>query len=185
MKPAIVVDDVVDAATCASLIERIERLGPEPTKVRTPRGPRSDPKRRNNTRVWFDDDDLAARVFSGVLPSARALQAAWPALFTGEPVRCERSFRGYRYRPGELFALHNDSSVVDDDGARTLLTVLVYLNAVERGGQTCFPELALSVEPRAGRACVFLHALLHESVVVDVGVKYAIRTNVMFKSAGI
>ncbi|MDP2339896.1 MAG: 2OG-Fe(II) oxygenase [Deltaproteobacteria bacterium] len=178
-----VVDDVLDAPACAALIDRIERLEPEPTLVRTRQGPRSDPGRRNNTRVWFDDDDLAARVFARVLPGVLELAARSPHFFVSRPVRCERTFRGYRYRPGERFTVHSDSSFVDDDGARSLLTVLVYVNDVAAGGQTRFPELGLDVQPRAGRACVFLHALQHESVVVDVGVKYALRTNVMFASA--
>ena len=183
--PVVVVDDVLGAATCLALIARIEGLGPEETLVRTSRGPRRDLELRNNTRVWFDDDDLAARIFSALLPALHQLVAAWPALLVGSPVRCERTFRGYRYRPGQRFALHSDSSVDDDDGARSLLTVLVYANDVDAGGATRFAPFssgAASVEvvPRAGRACVFLHALPHESVAVDVGAKYAVRTNVMF-----
>ncbi len=67
-----------------------------------------------------------------------------------------------------------------EDGARTLLTVLVYLNGDVEGGATRFPDARISVAPVAGRACVFPHLLSHEGVVVQRGTKYALRTNVVF-----
>ncbi len=183
--PLCILDDVLDAAACAALMQRIEQLGPTSTRVRTPWGARVDPTLRNNARVWFDDDPLAAAIFEAILPGVQALKTRWPSLLTGIPRRCEATFRGYRYRAGERFALHQDSSFVDDDGARTLVTVLVYLNGGEAGkelvgGQTRFSDLGIEVTPARGRACLFPHVLPHEGVVVEAGTKYLLRTNVLF-----
>lgn len=66
--------------------------------------------------------------------------------------------RGVWYRPGEGYRLHHDafypeasdfSELVRDRGNRTA-TAMVYLNTLTLGGETYFPELGLTVAPRAG-----------------------------------
>lgn len=179
----VVVDDVIDADRCQALVARIESLPHEATRVRGTFGAAVDAGRRNNTRVWFDDFDLAAHLF-------RALRAPVTALVRGPALlhlfrnqhatSCESTFRGYRYRVGERFAPHVDATFVADDGTRTLLTVLVYLNDDVDGGETRFPDDNFGVSPRVGRVCVFPHDVRHEGVVVTRGTKYALRTNVFF-----
>ena len=41
------------------------------------------------------------------------------------------------------------------DGGQRLFSAMVYLNTVERGGGTGFPELGLSVQPEPGRLLIF------------------------------
>lgn len=66
--------------------------------------------------------------------------------------------RGVWYRPGEGYRLHHDAfypeasdfdDLVRDRGNRTA-TAMVYLNTLTQGGETYFPELGLTVAPRAG-----------------------------------
>ena len=66
--------------------------------------------------------------------------------------------RGVWYRPGEGYRLHHDAfypespdfkELVGDRGNRTT-TAMVYLNTLNQGGETYFPELGLTVAPRAG-----------------------------------
>lgn len=38
---------------------------------------------------------------------------------------------------------------------RRVITIFCYLNDVEEGGETCFPEAGIKVKPKAGRAVVF------------------------------
>jgi prolyl 4-hydroxylase len=183
--PIVTLDNVLDEATCAALIDRIECLGPAPTQVRSERGIHADAVLRNNTRVWFDDAPLAARIHDALQRAAivRTIDERLPGLIGAlRPIECEATFRGYRYRNGEYFAPHVDGITTRDDGARTLLTVLVYLNggADVEGGATHFPDARFSVAPATGRACVFPHLLLHEGAVVERGTKYALRTNVVF-----
>jgi prolyl 4-hydroxylase len=65
----------------------------------------------------------------------------------GEPVQV------LRYRPGEQFKLHNDALPYTDN--QRVLTLLVYLNADYRGGETAFPAIDLSHRGRTGDAILF------------------------------
>jgi hypothetical protein len=59
---------------------------------------------------------------------------------------------------------------------------MIYLNEVEDGGQTTFLELGAAIEPKPGRALLFQHPVLHEGSEVRAGVKYAIRSDIMFRA---
>jgi len=66
------------------------------------------------------------------------------------------------------------------------MTLMLYLNAPRKGGATNFLDHSdegrmVSVKPEAGLALLFEHNLYHEGARLDVGVKYAIRTDVMFR----
>jgi hypothetical protein len=60
---------------------------------------------------------------------------------------------------------------------------MVYLNDTEPdgGGETHFPDAEVTVVPKAGTALLFDHHLLHESRTLRSGVKYAVRSDVMFR----
>ena len=63
---------------------------------------------------------------------------------------------------------------------------MLYLNTPDKGGETNFlnprdEEDAVRVRPRAGLALVFDHNLLHEGGRLVEGIKYAVRTDVMFE----
>jgi hypothetical protein len=46
---------------------------------------------------------------------------------------------------------------------------------------TAFPDYDVEVVPRTGMALLFQHALVHEGCVVTHGVKYALRSDVMYR----
>eukprot|EP00979_Chaetoceros_neogracilis_P019339 scaffold12165_cov277-Chaetoceros_neogracile.AAC.1 len=90
------------------------------------------------------------------------------SLLTGKPVQhCELPQVG-RYFPSEQYLQHFDAFDLNDDdgrrfasnGGQRTVTVLVYLNNVERGGHTSFPVLNLDVKPRKGMALIFFPATL-------------------------
>jgi hypothetical protein len=58
-----VVDEVLSAGECETLIERIESLSPSFAPITTSRGFVDRPDIRNNDRVIFDDAALAADLF--------------------------------------------------------------------------------------------------------------------------
>src|SRR5215472_1524108 len=71
--------------------------------------------------------------------------------------------RGVWYRPGEGYRLHHDAfypetadfdELVRDGGNRTA-TAMIYLNTLTQGGETYFPELGLTIAPRAGMLVVW------------------------------
>ena len=66
------------------------------------------------------------------------------------------------------------------------LTFLVYLNDDFTGGETVFyyGKEKLRVAPKTGAALVFVHKQLHEGAVLETGVKYVMRSDVMYGGLG-
>ncbi|MFO0601242.1 MAG: 2OG-Fe(II) oxygenase [Myxococcaceae bacterium] len=171
-----VVPNVLTPAQCRAWVERIEAAGPEPAPVTTSRGFVMMPGLRNNTRVMFDDAPFAARLFDALAPHLpRRLEGEWEACGANERLRC------YRYAPGQFFGPHFDGAFHRTDDEQSLLTLMVYLNDCEAGGHTLFHDLELAVTPRPGTALIFNHHLRHEGAPVKAGLKYAVRSDVMFR----
>lgn len=64
----------------------------------------------------------------------------------------------------------------------TLHTVLAYFNDGFTGGETAFQEqLEAVVVPKAGRVAIFQHKLRHEGRPILAGVKYAMRSDVIYE----
>ena len=61
---------------------------------------------------------------------------------------------------------------------------MVYLNGPRLGAETCFPDCDVTVRPSPGRALLFDHHLPHESKALRAGLKYAVRSDVMFRVSG-
>lgn len=171
------IDGFANEAECAALTARIEALGPEVAPVTTPRGFVMRPDIRNNARVMFDDLDLAARLFARLAPLVP------PALCGLAPVGLNERFRGYRYTPGQRFAPHYDGAFIRDARERSLLTFLLYLDDGCVGGATGFLHHDVEVAPARGAAVWFQHALLHEGAPVQAGVKYVLRSDVMYRAS--
>ncbi|HMN84360.1 MAG TPA: 2OG-Fe(II) oxygenase [Burkholderiaceae bacterium] len=82
---------------------------------------------------------------------------------TGIPVDHGEGVQILRYGPGTQYLPHHDYFDPKDAGTPTILkaggqrvgTVVLYLNDVEAGGETVFPELELSVKPQRGTAVYF------------------------------
>jgi prolyl 4-hydroxylase len=171
---ALTVPAVLSPGECAGLIDRIESLNPTAAPVSTPRGMVMMPDVRNNKRVVFDDLPLARMIFE-------RLATAIPATLCGKrAVGANERFRCYRYEPGQRFAPHYDGSFARSDTERSLMTLMVYLNEGFTGGDTAFHDFDVAARPRTGTALLFQHLLLHEGCVVESGVKYALRSDVMY-----
>lgn len=93
------------------------------------------------------------------------------------PSGLNENLRYLRYAGGERFAPHVDVSH-SRGGLRSFLTFILYLNDDFVGGETDF--FGYAVTPRTGAAIVFPHELRHEGRPVFAGVKYVLRTEVMF-----
>ena len=167
-------DDVLSPADCAAYARRTREAEGEVAPIVGHHGPEIDLAVRNNTRTMWDDEDeanaLLARVAHGVPRrlSERELVGANPRL------------RLYRYRPGERHGAHWDS-VVELGDVVSLLTLVFYLNDDFTGGETDFPELGMKIAPRAGRALLFQHRILHEASVVVSGEKLVLRTDILYR----
>ncbi|KAG0555833.1 hypothetical protein KC19_11G006700 [Ceratodon purpureus] len=96
------------------------------------------------------------------------------------------NIRLYRYGQGQRFGPHYDESVDIDGGGATEFTLLVYLTGGLRGGETVFYDrrkIVAEVAPAAGMALFHIHGarcLLHEAKAVLKGIKYVLRSDVVF-----
>lgn len=165
---------VLAAPACTAMIAQIEQLGFEDAPISTPGGFVMRPEVRNNTRVMFDDVPLAAELF------ARLREALPGQLCDRRPVGVNERFRCYRYEPGQRFAPHFDGAYARSATERSELTLMVYLNDDFAGGKTAFHDFNVDATPRTGAALLFQHQLLHEGCVVRAGVKYVLRSDVMY-----
>lgn len=165
-------EDVLSATECADYIAVSEIIGYEPSPIMTREGFGHCPEVRNNARIVLYDAatcrDLWARIVDKLPSSIEQLI----------PIGLNERLRFYRYGPGEHFAPHQDGYFWRDNGERSLLTFMIYLNDNFLGGETRFGEL--TVVPKRGSALIFDHLLLHEGAVVTSGRKYVLRSDVMF-----
>lgn len=84
------------------------------------------------------------------------------------------------YATAEEFKPHSDGiqmsadaerlAAFDRDGGQRLFSTIVYLNDVESGGGTGFPELGLSVEPEPGRLLIFANTLAGSRDVTNLSI---------------
>jgi hypothetical protein len=95
------------------------------------------------------------------------------------PVISDLIMKRYCSGGAEKFQLHFDA--VNHLSSRYLV-LLWYLNDVQAGGETRFPQLDLSVDPRAGRLLMFPPYWMyqHEGLPPQSGEKYILSAYLMF-----
>ncbi|MXQ07152.1 hypothetical protein GQ651_04770 [Alphaproteobacteria bacterium GH1-50] len=145
-----VYDGVFDEATARAAIAAGEARLEQPT-YGTEDGRVTGEKRTN----------LAALVDQWQVPELTELATRISGLLRLPPENCETS-KLLRYEGEQLFDLHFDgydaggtSAHLLERGGQRLFTTLCYLNDVEDGGQTAFPNLKVAARPRLGRVLVF------------------------------
>ena len=93
-------------------------------------------------------------------------------------------FRFLKYNNGDFFAKHTDEHYKNDKNEISLITVLIYLNDDYEGGNTKFlfdDVNEISITPKIGLICLMDQNILHEVPNIKNGVKYVIRTELMYK----
>jgi len=111
-----------------------------------------------------------------------------------QPACLNLGFRVCRYRPGGFFVPHHDDAVGESDTFRSIKTFMIYLNDDFSGGLTRFydekqqlycqgqPEfLVHELRPEKGSCLVFNHHITHDGGELQAGMKYILRTEVMYK----
>jgi prolyl 4-hydroxylase len=89
--------------------------------------------------------------------------------------------RFYRYSGDQYFKWHHDGSYSRNENEESYLTFIIYLNEEFDEGYTQFPWE--KIYPRTGMALVFPHNIRHRAVPALHGVKYVLRTDVIYKKA--
>ncbi len=113
-------------------------------------------KVRNSLTAIVRDADLARQLWNRIQPHLPSTMSAerGPGRVIVRPVGLFEPLRVYRYEVGHHFGVNSDHSYRRGD-ARSLLTLMLYLDDDFDGGATTFPDLAETVVPRSGDAlCV-------------------------------
>jgi hypothetical protein len=170
---AFIIENYLSAAMCQHYIAMGEEMGYVPSEVNFRDGSRRAEDVRNNDRVIFDDPALAASLFD------RARPLLPQTIGNGALCGFNERFRFYRYGPQEYFKWHRDGSFAKSPDEASYLTFLIYLNADFEGGETEFKTER--IKPQAGAALVFPHKLPHQGNEIVSGIKYVLRTDVMYR----
>jgi predicted 2-oxoglutarate/Fe(II)-dependent dioxygenase YbiX len=170
---------------CAEHVRLSEEAGYDDAPISTGRGAVVRKDVRNNDRVMIDDPTLASVLFARAEPFLPPNFLIWNAVGLNE------RFRYYRYTKGQKFDWHFDGPFTRENGESSKLTFMIYLNDGFLGGETVFNlkrygvvrdcDPQVRVFPTAGAALVFRHDVLHTGAMVLDGVKYVIRSDVMFR----
>ena len=182
-----VIYDFLSPEECAGAVARSEAAGYGDAPISTGLGFVMRKDVRNNDRVMIDDVQFAAELWRRSEPFIPGNFLVWA------PVGLNERFRFYRYGPGQKFDWHFDGAFHRENGESSRLTFMVYLNEGCGGGETVFNlgrhstvrpgDELLRVAPAAGKALVFRHDVLYTGAVVTAGVKYVMRTGVMYRYA--
>jgi hypothetical protein len=172
------VDDALPPDLCAAYIDRFRRGAAEVAPIIGEGGrPMIELETRNNTRVMWDDEAEADALLDRIRTHV-------PARLMGMGLAgANPRLRIYRYAVGERHGAHWDTIVELPGGVRSLLTLVFYLNDDFNGGETDFVELDAKITPRAGRALLFQHRVMHRASEVLAGDKYVLRTDVLYRPA--
>lgn len=170
---AFTVTEFFSPEECQTYIQLSEKLGYDRAPINSSLGPAFRPDIRNNQRVMLDDTQLAAQLWARATDWTPHTLGLWRAVGMNE------RFRFYRYDPGQQFHWHRDGVFERDNGERSWLTFMIYLNDGFEGGATAF-DFA-KVAPEQGMALFFLHSLPHCGEPVIAGRKYVLRSDITYK----
>ena len=164
-------DSVLSESECQSYIDYAENIGFEAATVALPGGSKLMKSVRNNQRVTVDSTEIADLVWSRI-------QHLIPSVDELTPTRLNERIRFYKYEKGERFNKHRDGRFSTDD-EESRLTILIYLNSGFEGGETEFENNTITAT--TGTGLCFVHEIKHKGCSIDQGIKYVLRTDIMFK----
>jgi len=78
-----------------------------------------------------------------------------------------------------MFRKHRDISFIRNPRECSYYTFMVYLNDNFKGGSTKFDNY--EILPQQGKCLLFYHPIEHEGSVIENGVKYILRSDIMFR----
>jgi prolyl 4-hydroxylase len=172
----IVIDDFLSDAECDALVLCGTNAGLTQTADVSTRGRQSSyhRSRRASIALCETEDGIISDLYSRIEELVQVPHA------NTEPIQI------VKYNPGQFHKLHHDYDDYPGRRSNRVLTVLLYLNTVQQGGGTYFPEVEnTTIGARKGRAVIWSNAydsssslwqkdkrLIHEDLPVVKGLKY-------------
>mmetsp|Transcript_28982 Transcript_28982/g.67134 ORF Transcript_28982/g.67134 Transcript_28982/m.67134 type:complete len:221 (+) Transcript_28982:52-714(+) len=189
-KLAFTLANVFTKEECEQLIARTEKIGYEPALVNVGGGRQKYmPDVRNNNRCIIDDPELTNFFWQRIKDHI-------PQEYKGHrAVGLNERLRFLKYEANQFFDAHCDGRYVRSRydtkdpskiGEFSAITVQIYLNSGCKGGATRFlhpreVEGGVDCNPEEGQVLVFEQdRVLHEGARLESGIKYTIRTEVMY-----
>ncbi len=157
---------------CESLIDLAESSGFLAAGVRMPEGQVAMPLVRNNERCLVESAAWVDLIWN------RLKILDLPVLEGRKSCGLPKDLRFYKYSVGQRFKRHKDGPWTEN-GRTSKLTLLVYLNQEFVGGSTDFQ--AIQIHALVGKLVLFTHPIWHEGTVVTGGVKYVLRSDVLYE----
>ncbi len=147
--------DLLDTAECDALVEASRGKLERSTVLNPATGERDVELARTSSGTFFR---------RGEHPLVTVIEQRIAEL-TGHPVAHGEPLQILHYLPGAEYKPHYDWFDPDQPGNQAVLaqggqrvaTVVMYLNDVEAGGSTVFPQVGLDVLPRKGNAVFFAY----------------------------
>jgi hypothetical protein len=180
-----VYDDALPATWCTRLLKGFDALSAH--QARNGRELRAglEDSAWTELNVTRHGDPLTAGFFRARIDEALARYNADVRLdlpVPNSPAFADLVLKRYRPNSTERFQLHFDAI---NHLANRYVVLLWYLNDVEHGGATRFPQLGMDVAARAGRLLMFPPYWMyqHEGLPPESGDKYILSTYLLFAAA--
>ena len=165
------IDNFLSQKECDDLILFSEMRGFNEAEVSLRSGSKMMKGLRNNYRLIYEDNSLANKLWEKLMLFVPNV------IEQNKVVGLNERFRFYRYDKGQRFKRHIDGRVrLDNQESR--LTFMIYLNEDFEGGETKFDDV--TIFPKTGTALCFVHEQKHESIPITNGIKYVLRSDVMY-----
>ena len=159
---------------CNALIEETESSGFFPKTLDDLSVDREEFNINNKSRIRFVSEELGEAISNNLAECAPRLENG--SVFKG----INENFRFYKYLPGQEFKKHKDNVYFKNEREKSYFSLLIYLNDTFSGGETIFDNCQIS--PKTGSAVIFPHELLHSGNLVNSGVKYVLRTDIIYRT---
>ena len=169
------IENVLSNDECDGFINESEIRGYQEATIETEKGSMLIKDVRNNQRQLFSDEILASNLWN------RIKEHVPTNIGKSNAVGLNELFRFYKYKGGEKFKKHIDESFIRNEVEASYYTFMIYLNDGYIGGETRFEQL--EIVGKKGMGLIFLHSIPHEGCEVADGIKYVLRTDVMYRLA--
>jgi Rps23 Pro-64 3,4-dihydroxylase Tpa1-like proline 4-hydroxylase len=202
-KVAFTIENCLTAEECNALIQFSEEKGYETALLNAGFAQVLATDTRKSERCMVDDENLAKDLW-------QRIQHVVPKTLTKtygptdnqivkeyEAVGLNERLRFLRYKKGDYFVQHMDGTYERPVGhplygELSMVTYLLYLNEDFEGGALEMEwredgnlsnrtSIVKKIQPKTGIVVVHDHRILHEAMVVTKGIRYCIRTDIMFR----
>jgi prolyl 4-hydroxylase len=204
------IKNVLTLEECKSYIELSEKKGYKPATLQLTENKNSQEiiatDIRNHDRVIIENSEISELLWNRIKDNFpnnfKIIKELVPSNDNKMSEECDfiavgvsNYFRFYRYNVGQRFVRHFDGyeygsmiytkNLSNQPNVPTpKLSILIYLNEEFQGGKTTFfnskGKEIVAVTPQTGKVLIYNYQILHEGSLVSEGLKYIMRSDILF-----